>query len=545
MTREEMLKKLEGYKLSETSNTDTNINNVGESSTTGNVTRAIAQGLTFGFADEIEGVFRSIGKDKTYKEAVDEVRAKVDKFRKDNPVLAYGAEIAGSVPTMLAGGAILKAGQGASKVAQAVTKGSPVVRAMKTGAVSGGIYGAGAGEGAEGKAVGALTGGALGGVLGGTIAKVLPKTTANAKKLQNKYGVRVTHGQALSKEGNIIGNAIDDLEQSSTSIIGVGSPMKDAQALALVDFNRSAIREALEPITGKLKKNKIFGHQFDKIINRDTKGNALFDEANNLLKNYYDDALDKIELNNSQVGSILSRMQSSILNEPRVNNQAKQKVIKEITSIFKKHSGLKGMGGRDFKRLEADLSILSGSYKRTQGGDIFLSKIIGDLKTQAGKDLALITGSDKLINANNAKVGMSIIQKAVNSANKTEGIFSTSQLLNAIKANDATIGKVATASGKGKLQEIAQLGSKVLGKYTPDSGTASRLVSGNVAVNPLTALKFIPASLASNLAYTGITKNITRGLLNAPRQIGSAVTPTTSGLLGEQTSNSFLNRGNQ
>jgi hypothetical protein len=541
-TRKELEAEIEAIKNEFNANKQTNTksDNVGESSTAGNVTRAVAQGLSFGFADEIEAVFKSIGKDKTYKEAVDEVRSKVDKFRKENPALAYGAEIAGSIPTVFAGGLGLgKVAQGGSKIAQAITKGSPVAKATKTGAISGGIYGAGSGEGVEGKAMGAVAGGALGGVLGGTVAKVLPKTTVKAKELQNKYGVRVTHGQAYSKEGNIIGNALDDLEQSSTSIIGVGSPMKEAQAIALSDFNRSAIKEALEPITGNLKPKA-----FDKIINRDTKGFALFDEANNLLKNYYDDALDNLELDNRQVGTILSKIQSSILSDPRVNNQAKQKALKEIQSIFKKNSGLKGMSGRDFKRLEQDLSVLSASYKQTQGGDRFLSTIISDLKSEAGKDLATITGNDSLIKANNAKVGMSIIQKAVNSANKTEGIFSTSQLLNAMKANDATIGKVATASGKGKLQDIAQLASSVLGKYTPDSGTASRLVSGNVAVNPLTALKFVPASLLSNVAYTGLTKNLTRGLLSTPRVLGEKLTPATSGLLGEQASNSFLNRGN-
>ena len=92
-------------------------------------------------------------------------------FRKENPVIAYGSEIAGSIPTMLGGGAVLRGIQGAKKLADA----SKVGQAVKSGAVSGGIYGAGTGEGAEGKALGVATGGALGGVLGGATAKIFPK----------------------------------------------------------------------------------------------------------------------------------------------------------------------------------------------------------------------------------------------------------------------------------------------------------------------------------------------------------------------------------
>jgi hypothetical protein len=246
MTRDEKLKLLQSYQTPTTNNN--NSQNIGESSLAGDLTRAVSQGATFGFADEIEALFKSATSgDITYEEAIKQSRGKLDRFRKENPVLAYGSEIAGSLPTMLVGGAGIKAVQGAKKLADA----SKVGQAVKTGAVSGGIYGAGAGEGVEGKALGVATGGALGGALGGATAKILPKTTELAKKLMNK-DIRVTTGQAFGGEGNFVGNLIQNFEQNVTSLPGVGSPLQLGRITALADFNRAVMKEALEPITGKL-----------------------------------------------------------------------------------------------------------------------------------------------------------------------------------------------------------------------------------------------------------------------------------------------------
>ena len=537
-TRDEILAEIaeikNQYKPSEQNNTRSD--NVGESSTTGNVTRAVAQGLTFGFADEIEAVFKSIGKDKTYKEAVDEVRAKVDKFRKDNPVLAYGAEIAGSVPTMLLGGAGVRAVQGAGKLAKGATTGSKVGSAMKTGAVSGGIYGAGAGEGAEGKAIGAVVGGALGGALGGLTAKILPKTTAKAKELMKK-DIRLTQGQAFGGEGNVMGGVIQNLEQSTSSLVGVGSPIQTAKLTSLVDFNRAVIKEALEPAIGKMS-NK----QFNSLIPKNLKGNELFQYADDIMKNSYNKELANVSLNSGAVNSLKNTITQSI----RTSNTStanKNKVLAEIGNLIKsKTEKGGGMSGVAFKELERDLSALSASYKRSQGGDIFLARLIDNAKKDAGNILKAFNPESNLANINKSQVGMSAIQKAVNKANGTQGIFSTKQFLNALKQNDMSIGKKSTARGEGFLKETAQLADDVMGGAIPDSGTASRLITGNISVDPVKALAYAPATIASEIAY-GIGRPAVRGLLQVPRVGMNTITPTASGLLGGASGDALKNRG--
>jgi len=114
----------------------------------GNLARAIGQGITFGFGDELEARIRSLAGGRTYGEEVADIRERIKKFRETNPVAAYGSEIVGSIPTGVGiAGLALRGGlRGAAKI----------------GALEGGIYGIGEGEGLEGRATGAGLGAGLG-----------------------------------------------------------------------------------------------------------------------------------------------------------------------------------------------------------------------------------------------------------------------------------------------------------------------------------------------------------------------------------------------
>ena len=534
--REKLDKKLKELKskLKVSSNNTQQSGNIDDSTFAGDLTRATAQGLTFGFADEIEAIFNSATSgDITYDEAIKQARGKLDRFRKENPVIAYGSEIAGSIPTMLGGGAVLRGIQGAKKLADA----SKVGQAVKSGAVSGGIYGAGTGEGAEGKALGVATGGALGGVLGGATAKIFPKTTDLAKKLMKK-DIRLTTGQAFGGEGNVLGNVLQNFEQSTSSLVGVGSPIQTARITALADFNRAVMKEALEPITGKISIKK-----FNELVPRNLKGNELFKAVDDIVSNEYTKELSKVSLNSSGVEALKGSIRSGIFANPTGTMSSKQNLFKSINSLIDGSLDPNGtMSGQSFKALERDLRNLAISYKKSTGGDIFLARLVDEARKNAGNVLKSFNPESNLANINKTQVGMSAIQKAVNKASGTEGIFSTSQFLNALKQNDSSIGKKITARGEGFLRETGELAQNVMGNYMPDSGTASRLITGNISVDPVKALTYAPATIVSELAY-GPTRGAIRGLLQAPR-LGSYVTrPTTSGLLAENINQGILGRG--
>ena len=103
----------------------------------GNLLRAGLQGVTFGFADELEAMARAAASDRTYQQEVKDIREDIEQFRETNPVAAYGTEILGAIPTGVGLGiGLLRAG---------------VRGAGKLGAIEGGIYGIGEGEGVEGR----------------------------------------------------------------------------------------------------------------------------------------------------------------------------------------------------------------------------------------------------------------------------------------------------------------------------------------------------------------------------------------------------------
>ena len=67
--------------------------------------RAVLQGLSFGTADEAEAALRSLMGDETYSENLSDIRSEIKDFAEKNPKTALGLELAGSLPTALAGGA--------------------------------------------------------------------------------------------------------------------------------------------------------------------------------------------------------------------------------------------------------------------------------------------------------------------------------------------------------------------------------------------------------------------------------------------------------
>ena len=118
--------------------------------------RAAAQGLTLGFSDEFEAGLRSIYGDKSYKEIAKEIRSEMEGFRESDPIVAYGAEILGS---MLTGGV------GASRAVGTAVGREAIKRAASFGAKEGAVYGAGTGETIGERIGGAAIGAPLGGAL--------------------------------------------------------------------------------------------------------------------------------------------------------------------------------------------------------------------------------------------------------------------------------------------------------------------------------------------------------------------------------------------
>ena len=117
------------------------------------VSQQALQGMSFGFADEIEARLRALAKDTDYEDEIEDVRAEIEAFREKNPGMAFTAEMAGAF--LIPGFATTKLIQMAPKLGQ-FDKGQKLFNAMKraivgagAGGVEGAAYGAGVAEEGE------------------------------------------------------------------------------------------------------------------------------------------------------------------------------------------------------------------------------------------------------------------------------------------------------------------------------------------------------------------------------------------------------------
>tara|TARA_A100001015_G_scaffold291287_1_gene365260 strand:- start:950 stop:2551 length:1602 start_codon:yes stop_codon:yes gene_type:complete len=528
MTLEERIEKL-NQKFGNLNTNVTQQNNTKDKiETKEGVIRAAGQGLSFGFGDEIEALYKSKKNKTSYEDELANVRGKIKQFKEDSPVAAYGTEIAASIPSMVAGGAGL---------ARLGIKG-----AGKIGAIESGTYGAGIGENAEERATGAVVGGALGGTTTKLAQKVFPKTTELAKKFL-RNDIRLTGPQSVKGSG-VLGELAYGIESSSTSIPGVGKSIVEAKTRALSDFNKFAMLEALEPILTKGQR-KIIKKQLAQV----TDGNEAYSIVDKFLQDSYGEVVQKIKLTGNQIteldDNIINILLKSDLTEPQ-----RLVVLRSLNNLyFKKQkinpaTGEKFLSGKDLKNLESELYSLQTKYfKKGEVEDMFFGRTFQDIR-DAFKGIASKTSEGKqLQKVNSAFARVVPIREAVTMANKTQGIFSSAQFLNALKKTDTTRNKVMTARGQNDMLKVAQEGDEIFGQFVPDSGTASRLIAGASAVNPALIARLVAPSFLASALYGG-GRAASRGILNLPSNLARAL-PATSGLLSQPVANQgqeLLNR---
>jgi len=192
--------------------------------------RSIGQGVTLGFGDEIEAGIRALGAG-TYDEEVAKIRADLARFQETNPVSAFAGELAGAVPTAVAGGAGLAS--------------LGIRGAARVGAIEGAIYGAGTGESAEGRALGA----ALGAPTGAVAGKVGEKAMEGIAPMVGKFMKRGS-GSEIRGATDI---QLDAAEQPRATVFdvetGVTSPLEKTvgEPGSRVKYDETGTVELIKP----------------------------------------------------------------------------------------------------------------------------------------------------------------------------------------------------------------------------------------------------------------------------------------------------------
>jgi len=492
--------------------------------------RAAFQGISFGFADEIEaGVKAAFDSGKTYAEVVKDVRGQIESFRKRNPAAAYGTEIAGAILPTIAAQFIPGVGQAATagraqQLAKAAGFGFLSPAGVKTAQVAGtsgaqsALYGLGAAEGnlAE-RLPSAAASGAIGAVAGPAVAKVAPAITAGAADLI-KRGVALTPGQAVGGS-SLLGTALQRTEERVADTVPLlGDAVRGAFDRANAGFNRATVSEALGPLVKSIPKNLA--------------GKDLIGYGQRVISNAYNATLSKMKIKNvmplaSEMDTITKDLADDIAKD------VQGRVSRYITKKFKNG----GMSGQDIKKaqtlLRKDILRL-----RREGSEIGARKAdaLEDIRNVFSAELqkANPVQGPKLNQVDKAYGQFEIVRNAELRRKTTDG-FLPGDLLQSVAKGDISKRQSKFSAGEARMQNLAANAQQVMGNMTPNSGTAARLnatkmaagVGGGGALtqaDPFT----IGATLASPLAYSPAGVPLARNVVAGAGRVARGAVPVAA-----------------
>ena len=493
----------------------------GDYSTGAEVARTVAQGVSLGFADEIEAGARSLFSDRGYKEIRDEIRQDTNDFRTDNPGKALALEMAGGVVIpggILRSGAKAALGKGLTNKRLFNTKPKPSTdklnkrkltdpvsnsantykKAFGNNAALGATYGAGASESenASGIAADAALGGAIGGVADsailGATRQLRPLVNRDAKRLaeeaverdkQGLFAGFVTRGQSAvsaverASEGQLsnVSKTVKKLRAEGLEgynmkvfddvfgLVNLGSKKKNEfrKRLNLADNNTDRVRIIREMVNDNYDSSYMNMRLYK---NDNSFKNDLADWYKQATKGKSDDAIKEID---SQYQSILAAINviPSRVGKPSAN-------------------GLKDL----FQKLRAKHDNV---LKKANTGDNIASDLRKDSFGSVYKDLEGIVKKNIRKNSKNAIDDYDATQYAYNavlgledavSKSVGKGLFTPTQVHTAFSRNgrnaNAKRSNKAMAKGIGDIAYKANTKYKdVVGDTIPDSGTSGSIIS--------------------------------------------------------------------
>lgn len=417
------------------------------------ISRAIAQGLTLNFADEIEAALRTGSiSSQEYQQLRDQLRGQQAQFRQDMPGAATAAEVTG--------GLAIPAGL----VARPVTRGAGIVGETALGGAMGGLSGVGAAQTPEEMAAQGITGTLLGGGvtagLSGAGRLLAPAVRPEAAALREQ-GIPLTPGSAF-------GGRIQQVEQAAESLPIVGGIVSGARQKQFEKFNVAAYNKVLSNIDPKLK------------VPQGLTGRDAYMFVEKAVSDQYDKAVPNLRIQftprvESGFDAIKKRYAGTKL--PPDLRQEFSQYVDGLKSDFRANQVI---SGRQAQAIKQDLAKLSNAYSMETGSKALLADAYKDLQglymnTMKNQNPAFAADLKK---ADRAFVDFVRVQTAMAKTRGDEGIFTPAQLESAVRQSDRSARKGAFARGAAPMQELSGTGTSVLGQKVPDSGTAARGMTG-------------------------------------------------------------------
>lgn len=247
----------EGYSIDRFAKAAKNYaNSRGLKSEYGDVEAAI-QGLTMGFGDEFEAWIRTLKNKQPYEKNLSAIQFAKQEYEAESPIKAASLEVAGSIPTAIAGGAsTLKALSSIPKYAQLAKTVAPSIQqtgtAITGGAITGGITGAGTAE--EGQRLEGAKKGATLGALISPVALVGGKVVGStASKIADVSGIKEGAKSVVEATKDI--PVVKNITGATAKFFGLTddslqrrADMKIIQALQQDKMTVNQIRDAMDTI---------------------------------------------------------------------------------------------------------------------------------------------------------------------------------------------------------------------------------------------------------------------------------------------------------
>ena len=187
------------------------------------------------------------------------------------------------------------------------------------------------------------------------------------------------------------------------------------------------------------------------------------------------------------------------------------------------------LDGKTIKNLETELGRLERSYLPKGGFEGEIGIEYGNIKKVLLSELAdQNNGAKELQKINQAYGNLIPIKEAMASAIAREGVFTPAQLLRGIKKTDKSKYKTKSSKGNRPLQQTTDLANEIIGNAFPDSGTASRIITGNIVTDATEALPFVAPGLLSSLMYSGAGRPVTNAVIRTPEFLTRTTSPVAS-----------------
>lgn len=328
-----------------------------------------------------------------------------------------------------------------------------------------------------------------GGLLGGPLAArgVAPTLAADQRALANAGVSQMTPGQ-------LQGGLLKSIEDKATSWPILGEFIKNARGRSVEGFNRAVGNQALEPIGERLPSGVAAGHETIAEVERRLGGayDRLIPEIHFVPDYEFAQDMARIRTDARSMPHSTARQFQRIINDrlhpdrwveqqllaPEVSNPG------NLPAMTAPPSSIWGLQGRDFKRIEGELTNLAGKYtKSSDAGQQQLGEALTDVVRAMRNNIERVNPdiSDELRRINTGWAIYSRMRDAGSRRATSQGVFTPNDLLNAVKRGDRSVGKGAFARGDALMQDFAEIGQRVLPNTVPDSGTTGRLLMAGMA----------------------------------------------------------------